>query len=225
MQREATIRGNRIETQIYRRLGALLAHDLRNPLQSLTILLELIQDDFQPHNPEVASRVDQCLEASVRMRDLLRNYATLVREPLGDTIREGLGIALKRCLGVLEDRHQRGVVAIERDTASVDFRYVAIESLDDTLIGLFLAIITALRDTRVNTTTLNIVGQAQGPNSEIALRVHAENVALKSDTLESIFHGARSRGLRIEAPIQSSETALDLTIWIPTEPRSCETKI
>ncbi len=59
-------------------LLGILAHDLSNPLQSLTVLCELGIDDSAPGSEE-QTRFRQCLEASDRMRGLIHGFGALTR--------------------------------------------------------------------------------------------------------------------------------------------------
>lgn len=59
-------------------LLGVLAHDLSNPLQSVTVLCELGVDDSPPGSDE-QTRFRQCLEASDRMRGLIHGFGALSR--------------------------------------------------------------------------------------------------------------------------------------------------
>ncbi|MHC4830273.1 MAG: histidine kinase dimerization/phospho-acceptor domain-containing protein, partial [Planctomycetota bacterium] len=61
-----------------RGLLAVMAHDLSNPLQSLTVLLELSLEDLATTHPAHA-KLDQCLDAAQRMRGMVRDLSGFAR--------------------------------------------------------------------------------------------------------------------------------------------------
>lgn len=96
-----------------RELIALMVHDLSNPLQSLSMLLELAQDDVQP-NTEAHERLVEASRAAVAMRSLVRGLGDFNRSSrVGDQV--AAARLVSSTLKVLDRRFSRqGIELVDR---------------------------------------------------------------------------------------------------------------
>lgn len=96
---------DRSTVQPLRELIALMVHDLSNPLQSLSMLLELAQDDVAPGS-EPHERLIEASRAAVTMRRLVRGLGDFNRSArLGQEVPAARLVS--STLGVLERRFER----------------------------------------------------------------------------------------------------------------------
>lgn len=96
-----------------RELIALMVHDLSNPLQSLSMLLELAQDDVDPSS-EAHERLVEASRAAVAMRTLVRGLGDFNRSArAGDEVPAARLVS--STLGVLQRRFSRqGIELIDQ---------------------------------------------------------------------------------------------------------------
>ncbi len=97
------------ERDALRDVIAILAHDLSNPLQSITVLCELGLDDLAEGTPADSTHLQQCLQAAERMRSLIHGIAAVVRQgatvnPLGQVVSRVATLFARRL-----DRHSTQV--------------------------------------------------------------------------------------------------------------------
>lgn len=165
---EAEVRRLQAELTALRELIGIAAHDLSNPLQSLTVLTELAAEEV-PTSHEAHEKLTQSLEAAQRMRHMVRDlseYARANSKRLGENT---IVSTLQRCLSVFERRFERQCIALEVDvTKAFD------EKLD-------ASTARALRSAAMNT-LLGVVGRATGSSySEHLLTARVEGNTLRFD--------------------------------------------
>jgi hypothetical protein len=119
------------ERDALRELVALVTHDLSNPVQSLTVLCELMCEEMAPHS-EPYRRAQQCLQATSRMRDLIRDLAWVTQLDGSHTLNTRLERAI-RLLGRALERRQLAVDCSLGDVgnavAPAGFEFVALALL------------------------------------------------------------------------------------------------
>lgn len=107
----------RAEVAVLRELMAVAAHDLSNPLQSLSVLLELTLDELS-EGSAAETKIESSLAAAEQLRVLIRGIAEFARPPGRN--RRSLGRTLDACVGVCARRFERQRIAFTRETAAVD---------------------------------------------------------------------------------------------------------
>lgn len=134
------------ELAALRDLVSVLAHDLSNPLQSLTVLLELALEEV-PSNDPAHGKLDQSLNAAQRMRHLVRDLSEFARSGARRSSPATIGSSVDRCIGVLRRRFERQQIELsielgqarERELAGpVDARALQ-SALMNTLLGFVAA--------------------------------------------------------------------------------------
>jgi signal transduction histidine kinase len=150
---------SRAEQESLRELVRLIAHDLNNPLQSITLILELLELDLQ--GTDSLERVHQCAEGAALMRLLVRNLGEIAREVQEDDL-PSVKDTVDSALGVLRRRLDRNGIELARDTEGLAGRRLA--SAADA---------SALRWTLVAALLAAIDAAANGPASRHRLSVEA----------------------------------------------------
>lgn len=119
--RRNLVRSN-AEQAALRELVRLIAHDLNNPLQSITLILELLE--LEVPGEEARERVRQCSKGAALMRHLVRDLAAVARPIRPDEV-PTVEATLDQTLGVLRRRLDRHGIELSRDTAAFADRRLA----------------------------------------------------------------------------------------------------
>ncbi len=134
-------RASRAERDALLDIVAIFAHDLSNPLQSITVLCELGMDDATPGSEEHV-RAQQCLEAADRMRALIHSFAALIR---GRSSSAPLGALVERVTTLFARRFDRHAITAEIELGdAADVRGVA--GLEFALLNLLLGAVATASD-------------------------------------------------------------------------------
>jgi len=195
---------------IHRDLSALFAHDLCNPLQSITVLLEFIQDEVPAHS-DASQRLEQCIHASAQMRQLLHGYTKLIKERRVSPEGNPLQAILDRSLEILAGRAQRSVIKIIRDTALVDAIKIQDPNLEFAFTSLFLSLITASRHAKNRCPTLEIKGSID-PQGRAKLSLILSHFTLETDDFTRFKIMVRDNTRTCEWLPQSEQEEHTLTI-------------
>ncbi len=194
------------QADVFRDLGALLAHDLCNPLQSITVLLELLQDDL-PDNSVSRRRIAQSLEATAQMRRILRDYSAIVRERGLNGVGDSLETVLDRCLGIFGRRVDAGLISVQRELEGVGETTVDDPALEATVLGFFLAVIAGARDCRAKSVTLTIRAFESEQRDAVTLDIGLAGARVG----EEVFDRLRGSLGDSQVHMETSELALQLT--------------
>jgi C4-dicarboxylate-specific signal transduction histidine kinase len=145
--------------------SAVFTHDVSNPLQSLMVLLELSLDELE-QQPELAARVEQCLDAGQRMRALIRDFASFTRS-LRDVPAEPLGASMTRLQRLLERRLERQGIAI--DVRWLDGEALEVDGAAFELVALnvLLAALDAVSGHTYGGCRLHVIGALEGPSAAV----------------------------------------------------------
>ncbi len=130
------------EAEILLELLGVAAHDLSNPLQSLSVLLELAVDEAEAGEP-VADKLEHALSAAEQLRGLIRGLADFSRGMPSAARRRTAGHALDQALGVCARRFERQRIALVRATEAVDAVAPVDPRLPTVLLGCLLACVHA----------------------------------------------------------------------------------
>ena len=151
-------RASRAERDALLDIVAIFAHDLSNPLQSITVLCELGMDDAAPGSEE-AVRAQQCLEAADRMRALIHSFAALIR---GRSSSAPLAALVDRVTTLFARRFDRhGIVPQIELGDAADVR--GISGLEFALLNLLLGAVATASDSPLKRYALHLRGaKAEG---------------------------------------------------------------
>lgn len=106
------------ELTCFAELLGLLAHDLNNPLQSLTMLLELTLDDASL-GPDGATKIRQALDAVADMQGSIRNVAEFAQAGSRSSQSPTVHTSVERCTGIVQRRLQRQKFSICLDIGAI----------------------------------------------------------------------------------------------------------
>ncbi len=138
-------------------LIGIFTHDLSNPLQSLTVLLELTLDDL-PSDSDEHARLGQSLEATERMRQMIRDFAGLARSGRSPSAISSCSAALERVLGLLRRRFDRHKIRYKINLGDVAEVPVPASTFEMGLLSLLLSAVAASADSEFATFEFSIVG-------------------------------------------------------------------
>jgi hypothetical protein len=146
-------RASRAERDALLDIVAIFAHDLSNPLQSITVLCELGMDDATPGTEE-HERATQCLEAADRMRSLIHSFAALIRgrsstAPLSNLVERVTTLFARRF-----DRHSIQTQIELGEAAEVR----GVSGLEFALLNLLLGAVATASDSPLKRYTLHVRG-------------------------------------------------------------------
>jgi nitrogen-specific signal transduction histidine kinase len=148
---EPSGRAARAERDALLDIVAIFAHDLSNPLQSITVLCELGMDDAVPGGEEHL-RAQQCLEAADRMRALIHSFAALIR---GRSSSAPLGALVERVTTLFARRFDRHAIETQVELGeAADVRGVA--GLEFALLNLLLGAVATASDSPLKRYTLHL---------------------------------------------------------------------
>ncbi len=150
---------------------AIFTHDLSNPLQSITVLFELAEEDAT--TDEQRERIARALTACEAMRSMLREFSALARTGHGRDGARTVGEAMARANALLGRRFQRLNIELTADVerlAQVPFPRPEVEWV---VIGLLLAALAAVRRGEHIEAHLSIVGHQVARRVTLAFSISA----------------------------------------------------
>ena len=150
------------EASTLRELLAVSAHDLSNPLQSMTVLTELAADELGEAHP-VALKLNQALEAAGEMREMVRHLAKFARS--GSTKRSTAQV-VDNVLQVLRRRFERQRVHLDHDLGSAATAEVPASPLPVTLLAVGLGVVRVAAESRDRGLTLPLTLRLRGARRE-----------------------------------------------------------
>ena len=166
-------RASRAERDALLDIVAIFAHDLSNPLQSITVLCELGMDDATPGSEE-HERATQCLEAADRMRSLIHSSAALIR---GRSSTAPLSNLVDRVTTLFARRFDRHAIQTQIELgAAADVRGVA--GLEFALLNLLLGAVATASDSPLKRYTLHVrAGKADTDGYQLTMSMQGANDA------------------------------------------------
>lgn len=150
-------------------LIAIFAHDLSNPLQSVTVLCELALDETVP-GTEDHLRTQQCIEAAERMRALVHGLAGLTRRDDGPTSVEAVQ---GRLATLLARRYDRYHIIVHSDF-SLFGGIRPLENIELPLLNLQLGLIASAGEGHGTRHTLALRGALNGDNEDAPVALELE---------------------------------------------------
>lgn len=214
---------HRAEAEALRELLGVAAHDLSNPLQSLSVLLELALDELEPSSP-IADKLESSLTAAEQLRGLIRGLAEFSRGEPGAMSRRTVGRVINACLGVCERRFERQRIALHRDTDAVEGLAPADPRLKGALLNLLLGCIQAAGRSGMSQHALSITAGGSNAAGRLFVTLHGEAgepLALDDRYVvrAELACAGNSVGLHLERP-GDGRFVLHLTPAPPASPES-----
>lgn len=178
-------------------LLGILAHDLSNPLQSVTVLCELGVDDSTPGSEEQL-RFRQCLEASDRMRGLIHGFGAIARRGrAGSTLHSIVG----HVQTLLARRFERHRMAFSAELEQHGDQFVP-PDFELAILSLLMAFIAGAEQGGIDGSECTL----RTSQTAAELRVHVEATGASADKSTVIrlpqLHLERVAGAVSGAPIE-----------------------
>lgn len=147
------------EVEILRELLGVAVHDLSNPLQSLSVLLELAADEAET-GESVRDKLEHAMTAAEQLRELIRALADFSRAEPRQPAQRTLGRALDQALNTCSRRFERQRISVVRATAQAEALAPVDARLRVTMLGALLACIHASGRSGMSTLELEISAPA-----------------------------------------------------------------
>ena len=167
----------RAQLELARELQGFLVHELGNPLQSASMMVELGVDELRSGDPQgtATSKLERGLESIERLRDLHLRIGG-VRALLGgrrSPVESSWGRVLDEFAGLLCERLVRGRLSWERDTTAIDAMPMPTGALREATLTLLLGACESARDARLTSGALVLLGERDDPSwgPGVALRM------------------------------------------------------
>ncbi len=122
---------------------AIFTHDLSNPLQSLTVLLELAEEDARSQDER--ARLRRALAAAEGMRSMLQEFAALSRASRTDRRAATVGETIRQATTILRRRFERLSIDLTADVARVEDARLPDGRTQWIVLGILLAGLAAMR--------------------------------------------------------------------------------
>jgi hypothetical protein len=194
---------------LFGELVPMFAHDLSNPLQGLTVLLELLLDDIHDGS-DAHGKVRQSLEASDRMRTLIRDFAGLARAARRPAAPSPCEASVARASGVLRRRFERNGIRLRLELGVVGEVQVPSAALELGLLAVLLAVLELVDEsvwTALEVTTRGRVLDP-GPRSVACIEVGITGHRAQDRAVERVMVAAaaieRARDILAGSAVQVS---------------------
>jgi len=197
---------------------SVVAHDLSNPLQSLSVLLELTIDD-----PEIGGdpthNIHQALQAVDELRVLVREMGDFSQFVQRSSRDQTLAETLDRCISLVARRFQRQNIHVVQNLDKFCHQIVPAGEFDFALLNVLLAVIAGVTKSRCSSYTLTIqcrltesnVGHSKLPIIEVSIRLHGgdTNNGASSTVAISQHHVSRLVGMLHNIQIRQLDHELE----------------
>ncbi|MGH7137621.1 MAG: ATP-binding protein, partial [Pirellulales bacterium] len=166
-------------------LAAGVAHELRNPLTSVKLLIQAVQRNQTPASPD-AQRLQVVEQEVVRMETTIQELLDFARPPKPHRVRHDVRDTLRRALTLVAGRAQQGHVVIEEqlglEPAEVD---ADPQQLDQVFINLLLNAVEAMTDGG----TLHVAIDRQSGRAEGLLHIvfHDTGTGIPEQVMSRLF--------------------------------------
>ena len=198
----ASSRGALAERDALLEVVAIFAHDLSNPLQSITVLCELGIDDAVPGSDD-QQRAQQCLEAADRMRGLIHSFAGLLRSTSAAT---PVRAVVERVTTLFARRFERHRIETTVDVDAIAETRCA-PGLEFVMLNLLLGAVATAADCGKPSYAIEISGSAGEDHHCVALKMTAadepivlsdDHVGRARDIIESAGGNVKADAGRVE---------------------------
>ena len=122
---------------------AIFTHDLSNPLQSLTVLLELAEEDAR--SDDERARLGRALAAAEGIRSMLQEFAALSRASRADRKAATVGQTIQQARTILGRRFERLSIDLTVDVSRVEDVRLPDGRVQWIVLGILLAGLAAMR--------------------------------------------------------------------------------
>ncbi len=110
------IRGERMAA--VGQLAAQVTHEIRNPLSSMTLNVELLEDEIENPSPEARQLLGHITSEVERLTQITGEYLNFARRQKPDLVPMDLVPELQSLLDFLEEEHEQAEIEVFRDFAS-----------------------------------------------------------------------------------------------------------
>lgn len=193
-------------------LQGLLVHELGNPLQSLSVLVELTHEELAERGDErSATRLARALESLERLRHLLHEAGSIRSILLGrgDEPR-GWGVVVEHVLGLLADRLRRLRITVRSDITAIAELPIPPGALREALLACVLEACDQVRRDHLEDASLVLEGRIVHGVAGLCLGLRAgeERRSLGEGGFE-----ARLEALLAEATGRVTREGGELILW------------
>ncbi|MDX1614354.1 MAG: GAF domain-containing protein [Candidatus Promineifilaceae bacterium] len=186
------------------RLAGSVAHEVNNPLQAVTLHLQLIADrDLGPDGNQQIHIIQQELD---RIADLVQRLLEFQRPKGGEQTRQDIPLLLDEILVLASKQLQRAGVTV---TCDLPDDLPAVLGVGDQLKQVFLNLVLNALEAMPHGGVLAI--DVQSASDELIIRFHDTGAGIKPDSLEQLFepffstkHGGTGLGLAVSQEIVRS---------------------
>jgi hypothetical protein len=182
-----------VERQLIGALLELMAHELSNPLQSLTMLVDLAlvgMRESEGSSERTVARLERAFESTDRLQRLVHAGGRLGRmfdAESSYTWSEQLDPLVDLCGGWLARRR----VTLVRDTEPIDTIRLPCEQVQ-ALAWLLLGVGDSVRATRLSAATLLLIGRSEGEGHELSVILEQTDGARVRLPTEPVRNAART---------------------------------
>lgn len=163
-------------------MGAGLAHELKNPLASLTGSIQLLRDDLK-YNPDHDRLVQIILREANRLSSLANNFLLLARPPSGQLVPLELGRELAHLADFFKKDNAHGhKILITCNPASEVWIKIDPEHFRQIFWNLVLNAAQAMD--KVGTITIDVKSL---PNNHVEVKLSDTGCGISADRMKSIF--------------------------------------
>ncbi|TPV92502.1 MAG: HAMP domain-containing histidine kinase [Myxococcales bacterium FL481] len=173
------------ELAALRGVAGVFAHDLSNPLQSLTVLLELSADEATVGASD-AGRIGQSLDAAKSMHTLVHDFVRLMRPHHHAAVETEFVAVLDRCLRMFRRRFDRQNIVVHRALTALETAPPAPPEFAWAFLNLVLGIVNACMTPGYSAFQLDIAAHG-GVNHEYFLIVELMGRTRSSDAAQLVF--------------------------------------
>ena len=163
-------------------MGAGLAHELKNPLASLTGSIQLLRDDLK-YNPDHDKLIQIILREANRLSSLANNFLLLARPPSGQLVPLELGRELVNFVDFFKKGNAHGhKILIRRSPASGAWIKMDPEHFRQIFWNLLLNAAQAMDKVGSITIDVDLL-----PNNNVEIKISDTGCGISPDKMKSIF--------------------------------------
>lgn len=177
-------------------LAAGVAHDIRNPLNTIGLTLSHLRDNFVPADSQQQGaylrHVDDVKKELARLNELVRNFLSLAHPDRGEKAWCDLREVVGDCLRLFSKEAEAKGVTIETDLHDAEPLLVNPRQIQGAITNVVINGLRAMESEggRMVLSLRNRPAaghESRGPESEVVLRIRDDGCGIDADDLEKIF--------------------------------------
>ena len=164
-------------------MGAGLAHEIKNPLASLTGSIQLLKEDI-PYNPDYDKLMQIILREADRLSSLVSNFLLFAKPPVGKVEAIELSKALKETIDFFENGQTfPGRITITKEFASAIWVEIDPVHLHQVLWNLLLNAVEAINDK-------GHIHMKMFPlrKKHVVIKISDDGCGMSNETIKTIFN-------------------------------------